>query len=282
MSEPLPDFRLLRVASIDEAVSVLASDPGARLLAGGTDLVTNLRHGLVETRTLIDLGGVDELGVVEETDAGLTIGCGVTLRELAETAEIAQDFNAVAQAAVSIAGPAHREAGTLGGNLCLDTRCLYYNQSHWWRKSNDYCLKYRGTICHVAPRGKLCHAAYCGDLAPALMVHGAEVTIAGPSGRRRISLAGLFGEDGMDYLTLGAGEMLVALHLPRGPVRSEYEKLRVRGSIDFPLAGVAVAQASATGGLKLAFTGIGPKPVLIETLPRPRRDGARDPFLADL
>ncbi len=155
---------------------------------------------------------------------------------------------------------------TVGGNLCLDTRCIYYNQSEWWRSANAYCLKNRGETCHVAPQGQRCHAAFSGDLAPALLVYGAEVDIAGAKGQRRIPLSELYVEDGKAHLTLAPGELLVAVHLPAAPPAAAYEKVRVRGAIDFPLAGVAAALATAgtnVGSLRIALTGTNSRPFLL-------------------
>jgi len=285
MSEALPDFRILRPATLPEALALLEETPDARLMGGGTDLVANMRHGLVDAATLIDISAIPALKTIEVDASGIHMGAGASLREIAENAPLKQDYTVVAQAANSIAGPGHREAGTLGGNLCVDTRCLYYNQSHWWRKSNDYCLKYKGTICHVAPRGDRCRAAYSGDLAPALMVLGAEVEIASKSGTRRIPLEDLFVEDGMDYLTLAPCEIIVAVHIPPTRTRSGYEKLRVRGSIDFPLAGVAAACETTENAAKkitLAFTGIASRPVLVSALSEFGPNDDPDTFFAEL
>jgi 4-hydroxybenzoyl-CoA reductase subunit beta len=191
----------------------------------------------------------------------------VTLAALATEPLIREHYAAAAEAADAIAGPSHRSMATVGGNLCLDTRCIYYNQSEWWRKANGYCLKHRGDICHVAPQGQRCHAAFSGDLAPALMVLGAEVEIAGPAGRRRIPLADMYAEDGRAHLKLADDDLLVAVHLPAGAPPSAYRKVRVRGSIDFPLAGVAVALAVAEGRiatLRVALTGTNACPFLLE------------------
>ena len=156
---------------------------------------------------------------------------------------------------------------TVGGNLCQDTRCIYYNQSEWWRSANDFCLKHRGDVCHVAPQGQRCHAAYSGDLAPALLVFGAEVDIAAPKGSRRMPLADLYVEDGRAHLSLAEGELVVAVRLPAAPPPSAYTKVRVRGAIDFPLAGVAVA-LTCNGGkvatLRIALTGTNSRPFLLD------------------
>ena len=267
MSALLPDFHLSRPQSAEEAVAERLATPSGRYLAGGTDLIVNMRRGLVDADLLIDLSGIDELASLSVDEAGLHIGAGVTLDSLTANPAL-KDYAAIVQAAAAVAGPGHRAAATLGGNLCLDTRCLYYNQSEWWRQSNDFCLKYKGDVCHVAPTGDKCRAAFSGDLAPALMVHDAEVEIAGPEGRLRLPLAALYRDDGAAHLTLAPQELLVAVHLPPGPRRSAYEKVRVRGAIDFPLAGVAVAitDDEKPPRLKIAVTGTNSRPFLIEGL----------------
>jgi 4-hydroxybenzoyl-CoA reductase subunit beta len=283
-NEAIRDFALVRPGTVAEAVTALAADPGARVCAGGTDLIVNLRRGLVEAGTLVDLGHIAAMRGISATDTGLTIGAGVTLRELAEHPALIGAYRAIVQAALAVAGPSHREAATLGGNLCLDTRCLYYNQSHWWRQSNGYCLKYRGEICHVAPKGNRCRAAFCGDMAPALLVLGARVEIAGPAGTRQIPLGDLYREDGMDYLTLQPGELLVAVHVPAAQAVTSYDKIRIRGAIDFPLAGVAVACVTtrAARRVRLAITGTNSAPVTIDDLPPLAQGDDPDIWLAAL
>ena len=268
--EALPEFELHRPATIAEALAALAGDKAARQVAGGTDLIVNMRRGLVEAPHLVDLGGIAELRKIALNGATLTIGTGVTLDRLANDAAVAQGFPAIAQAAAAVAGSTHRHVATVGGNLCLDTRCLFYNQSEWWRQSNQYCLKYRGDICHVAPRGTQCFAVFSGDLAPALLVHDAAVTIAGPAGMREIPLADLYRGDGIDYLTLAPKEIVTAVTIAGGGgLASAYRKARIRGAIDFPLAGVAVA-LQAEGGvvtaLRAALTACDTKPFSVTGL----------------
>ncbi|MEE8445744.1 MAG: FAD binding domain-containing protein, partial [Alphaproteobacteria bacterium] len=237
--EYMPEFDLHRPTGIEEAVRLRASTEAARYLAGGTDMIVNVRRGIEQPKALIDLGAIAELKNIRDEAGALVIGAGVTLDAIAGDARIARDFRAVVEAAAAVAGPTHQKYGTLGGNLCLDTRCLFYNQSEWWRKSNDYCLKERGTVCHVAPGGKKCFATFSGDVAPSMLVHRAEAEIVGPGGRRRIPLCDMYRDDGMDHLALAPGELLVAVHLPKSQAGapSTYEKARVRGAIDFPLAG---------------------------------------------
>ena len=186
MTASMPELRLDRPRSIGEAIALCRDHPGSRFIAGGTDLMVNARRGIARPDRLIDLSGIDELGDIEVGERGARIGAGVTIATLARDPVVGARWRAVAEAAAAIAGPGHRVLGTVGGNLCLDTRCIYYNQSEWWRNANGYCLKHRGDVCHVAPQGQRCHAAFTGDLAPALLALGAEAEIAGAEARRRI------------------------------------------------------------------------------------------------
>ena len=263
--EYMPNFTLHRPTAIEDAVRLHAETDNARFFAGGTDMLVNVRRGIEQPAALIDLSAIAELKSITEDSDGLHMGAGVTLDKIANDPRVLRDFTAVAQGAAAIAGPTHQKYGTIGGNLCLDTRCLFYNQSEWWRKSNDYCLKERGSVCHVAPGGKRCFAAFSGDLAPAALVFDAEVDLVGPKGRRRVPLAALYRNDGMDHLALEAGELLVMLHLPKAQAGtpSSYEKSRIRGSIDFPLAGAAVWLKQKDGKieqLRIALTAVNPYP----------------------
>ena len=267
--EYMPKFKLHRPQTVDHAVALHAASKDARYLAGGTDLVVNVRRGIETPTALIDLSAVAELKHIGEDGDGLHIGAAATLQQLAAHPAVRRDYAAVAEAAEAVAGPTHQIYGTVGGNLCLDTRCIYYNQSEWWRHANQYCLKHRGDVCHVAPGGQDCFAAFSGDVAPAALVHDAEVSLVGPGGGRCIPLADMYGDDGATHLRLEAGEMLAALHLPKATagLASSYAKARVRGSIDFPLAGAAVALEMKNGSvarLRVALTACNPYPLVIE------------------
>ncbi len=266
--ELLPAFALRYPETAGEAAHLLSGQPEARVLAGGTALMVNLRLGLASPGLLVSLERLPGLRDIAHEGETVRLGAGVTLARLAADADVAARYPALAQAADSVAGPSHRSVATLGGNLCLDTRCVFYNQNEIWRRSNGYCLKYRGETCHVAPQGKHCHAAYSGDLAPALLVLGADVHIAGPAGTRWAPLATLYRDDGAQHLTLGPGEFLLAVRVrvPSPGMRAAYRKARVRGAIDFPLAGVAVALETMEGRvreLRVALTGTNPCPLLI-------------------
>jgi 4-hydroxybenzoyl-CoA reductase subunit beta len=266
MTAPLPDLQLTRPLNAAEAVAARHRYPHSQYIAGGTDLLVNIRHGIRTPDTLIDLSGIDEVNRIEVGDAGAYLGAGVTIARLLHHPLVKAAYPAVADACEQIAGPGHRTLGTVGGNLCLDTRCIYYNQSEWWRSANGYCLKHRGETCHVAPQGQRCHAAFTGDLAPALLVLGAEIEIINSSGRRRIPLGELYAEDGRAHLRLSEDDLLVAVRLPPSPPVSAYAKVRIRGSIDYPLAGVAVALAnsgSAIASLRIGITGTNSRPFVV-------------------
>lgn len=265
MTLPLPEFSVERPSDLEGAVRAAARG-GSQYLAGGTDLIVNLRRGHGNPSILIDLSSVAELGGLHCDEHGARIGAGVTLAALGASACIRERYTALSEAARMVAGPSHRNLATVGGNLCLDTRCIYYNQSEWWRQANGYCLKRDGTVCHVAPQGQRCRAAYSGDLAPALLVHEAVLDIAGPAGRRRIPLAALYRDDGAAHLALTSAELIVAVHLAAGSLRSAYQKSRVRQAMDFPQAGVAVALATDRGRLstlRVAVTGTNSRPLLV-------------------
>jgi 4-hydroxybenzoyl-CoA reductase subunit beta len=253
--QTLPEFDLVRPATAAEAVALLARR-GARAVAGGTDLLPNLRRGLEQPELLVDLSDIAGFDAIDERADALAIGAGITLERLATDARVARTWPALCEAARAVAGPGHRSAATLGGNLCQDTRCVYYNQSAWWREANGFCLKRGGDTCHVAPQGQRCHAAFSGDIAPVLLAADAEVEIAAPGGTRRLPLAQLYRDDGAAHLALAPGALLVRVHLRAvAGQRSGYRKARVRAGMDFPLAGVAVVLALRDGAL--AALGIG-------------------------
>ena len=280
--DALPNFRVLNPATLDDVITARAAHPGSMPLGGGTDLVVNIRRGIVAPPALIDMNRVAELCAIKVDANSIEIGASVRLSALAEHPTVISRYPVLAQAAAHIAGPTHRNMGTVGGNLCLDTRCIFYNQSEWWRTSNNHCLKTTGTVCHVAPKSRgVCFATFSGDLAPALLTLGAEVDIAGPKGKRTIPLNNLYigfarqdvpvtetQGDGKYYLSLRSGEIITAVRANNTPgLRSAFDKIRIRRSIEYPVAGVAVALKR--GGdkltdLRVAFTGTNPRPVLLE------------------
>jgi 4-hydroxybenzoyl-CoA reductase subunit beta len=241
--------------------------------------VVNVRRGIVAPPVLIALARVAELSAIAADAERLEIGASATLAEVAQHPGVIAHYPVVAAAAASIAGPTHRNMGTVGGNLCLDTRCIFYNQSQWWRAANNHCLKTTGEVCHVAPRSRgVCFATFSGDLAPALMTLDAEADLAGPEGRRTLPLMDLYiGDarhdgsgrgDGKRYLALAPGELVVGVRARAVPgLRSGYAKMRIRRSIEYPVAGVAVAlrrDGDTLADLRVAITGTNPGPVRLE------------------
>ena len=283
----LPPFELLRATTVDQALEWRLEHPRSRLLGGGTDLIVNTRRGIGDDPgALIDVNGVDEMKTIEGDGSSVRIGASVKLAALAAHPLVRDRYAVLAQAAGSIAGATHRNMGTVGGNLCLDTRCIFYNQSEWWRASNDYCLKYGGTKCHVAPKSTVCYATFSGDLAPALLVLDGKVEIVGRGGRRWAPLADLYTRDGRDYLSLADEEFVCSVTANAAPgLRTGYDKFRVRRSIEFPLAGVAVALGREGGtltDLRVAITGTNPWPVLLEGTDALRGGGLGEAALARL
>lgn len=264
-------FEVARPRTVDAALRVLADyGPEAMLIAGGTDVVPNLQMRLFAPRVLVDLKRLRQLAGIEFSPRdGLRIGAMTTLTHILESPVVRENFPVLAAAVGTIAGPLQRNMGTLGGNLCLETRCRWYNQSYLWRKALGGCLKKEGDVCHVAPGGKFCWAAWSGDSAPALLTLDAEVEIAGPRGARRIPLADFYKNDGMDRIALGHNELVTAVHVPArfAGRRGVYHKLRVRDSIDYPLAGVAVTMDVDASGIcrdaHVAITAVNPAPLLV-------------------
>ena len=249
----LPKFEYRAARIVEEALTWLGEAPGSvdkdpearvMLMAGGTDVLPNMKHRIFTPQVVVGLRGVRELrGIGDDPDQGLRIGAGVSLAEIAASPVIRARYPALALAAESVSTPQLRHMGTLGGNLCLDTRCNYYNQSETWRKALDFCLKKGADICRVAPNGAGCYAVSSCDTAPVLIALDATVRIAARDGERTIPVGALYHDDGIHPVRLHAGEVLRDVQLPMlaNGWRSSYLKYRVRGSFDFPIVGVAVA-----------------------------------------
>ena len=266
----LPSFQLLRPRTLNEAVAFLSKhDDEVKVIAGGTDLLPSMKQKLFTPPYVLDLRGVGELRGIHETANGVSIGALTTLAAIEHSPIIRRDYSVLCHAVKTVASPVLRNMGTLGGNICLDTRCLWYNQSLLWRKSCGFCLKKDGDLCHVAPSSKTCWATFSGDTPPALLCLGAEIEIAGPSGVRRVPLAEFYINDGIVRLHLSPNEVVTRVILPasaRGWSGS-YQKLRVRGSIDYPLAGVAVTMKMRNGRVedaRMAITAVNPAPHLVK------------------
>lgn len=239
----LPAFQYHAPSTIAEALALLQQHgPDAKLIAGGTDLVPNMKHRLFTPGHVVGLKDVAELKAITESPDALTIGAMATVADLTRDERVGRLFPSFQTALGQIAGPQLREMGTLGGNLCLDTRCVYYNQTHFWRNALGYCLKKDGTVCHVVKSGKNCVAAASNDSAPALMTLGAEVTLASPRGTRTLKLDDFYVADGIANTVIEKDELLTHVRIPKpaGATVAAYAKLRIRAAIDYPSLCVAV------------------------------------------
>lgn len=260
---------VLTPSTLDEALSLLNDyQEQIRIVAGGTDLIPNLKHGLYDETHLMSLHRIPNLSKLEMDDAWFSIGAGVTLSTLASDADVRTFLPAVSEAANLVAGPQIREVATVGGNLCLDTRCVYINQSHFWRSALGYCLKKDGTKCHVVETGKRCVAAASNDLATMLISLSAEICIRSLSEVRWMPLKDFYRSDGVWNKHLSRNELLVSVRVPISATRRamSYQKLRRRGAIDFPWLSLGLS-FELDGGIAqdicLVVSAIAAKPKLI-------------------
>lgn len=266
----LSEFQLTCPRALPDALAQLSDHAGnIRVLAGGTDLLPSMRQKLFEPEHVLDLRQIKELRGIRETEHGIEIGVLTTLHQIEHSVILAKNYPVLTEAAKTVASPLIRHMGTIGGNVCLDTRCLWYNQSLTWRKSCGFCIKKDGDLCHVAPGGAKCWAAFSADTPPALLCLNAEIEIASVAGTRRIPLRDFYTGEGDNYRKLQSGELLTKIILPHSTSGycGQYRKLRVRGSIDYPLAGVAIAIERSNGhieDIQIALTAVNPAPVLVE------------------
>jgi 4-hydroxybenzoyl-CoA reductase subunit beta len=279
----LPEFKLLRPKSVDEAVEYLgkhAACVGAgdspvlsaqlRIIAGGTDLIPSMRQKLFDPEYVLDLRGIATMrGIRPQGDGGVEIGALSTLRAIERSDFLQQHYPVLTEAAATVASPVLRNMGTIGGNICLDTRCLWYNQSLTWRKGCGFCIKKDGDLCHVAPGGTKCWAVFSGDTPPALLCLNAEIEVASAAGTRRVPLCDFYTGLGDSYRKLQPNELVTRVFLPASAAdyRGVYRKLRVRGSIDYPLAGVAVVMKRSNGQVtdaRIGLTAVNPAPLLVK------------------
>jgi 4-hydroxybenzoyl-CoA reductase subunit beta len=266
MRLPLFEFRSPR--TIAEAARILDGEgKNAMALAGGTDLLPNMKRRQQVPRTLMSLRQVEGLREIHLDASGMKLGACLTLADIAQDARFRNGYSALWQAAAQVATPHIRNVATLGGNICLDTRCNYYDQSYEWRKAINFCMKKDGDRCWVALSSPKCVAVSSTDTAPALIALGARVKLVSHSGEREVSLSDLFNNDGMNYLTRRPDEILTEVRLDlRHNWRSTYWKLRRRGSFDFPVLSVAAAVKLAYDGkvedARIVIGSVGPRPLV--------------------
>ncbi|NNK47784.1 MAG: 4-hydroxybenzoyl-CoA reductase [Gemmatimonadetes bacterium] len=263
----LHPYEYHRPDTVAEAIALLSEHAGdAMPIAGGTDLVPNMKHKLFTPGHLVSLRGIEEMRGISENDDGFAIGAAASLDDVAKNPLVLEILPSLARACSLVSGPQLRRMGTIGGNVCLDTRCTYYNQTLFWRKALGYCLKKDGTACHVVKGGTRCVAAHSADAATALIPLEAELRIVGPDGERTSPIGGFFTSDGVWNRRMEPGEILVSIRVLRpGPrTRHSYQKLRARDSIDFPMLNLAIRVDFETDGvvadLRAAVSGMGSYP----------------------
>jgi 4-hydroxybenzoyl-CoA reductase subunit beta len=264
----LPRFRYVGAKTLDEACRVLAAEgPDALLLAGGTDLLPNMKRRQQTPAVVVGLRGIASLRG-RKIEGTAELGANATLTELVGEGKLRRHYTALQKAAFSVSTPHLRNMGTLGGNLCLDTRCNYYDQSFEWRKSIDFCMKKEGKVCWVAPGSSRCWAVSSSDTAPALLALGASVTLASTEGERTIPIDALYADDGIKYLTKRPDEILSAVHLPSHVGwRSTYLKCRRRGAFDFPVLSVAAAaklEGNVVTEARIVLGSVGSRPLVAD------------------
>lgn len=270
----LPAFDLVEPNTLEEALSVLAEHKGEAMpIAGGTDLLPNMKHELFTPRVLVSLTSIESLRCIEESKEHWRLGAGCSLTSLAEHPALKESLPALCEALAAIGGPHHQRMGTLGGNLCLDTRCLYYNQTFQWREALGFCLKKDGDACHVVG-GKKCVAAASNDSAPPLLVYNGIVEIIGPEGPRELPVREFYHPDGIANTRLEPGELVVAVRVPKPHpgTRAAFKKLRRRGAIDYPLLNMALLlrqdESGALVELAAAVSALAARPNFVRGLDR--------------
>ncbi len=264
----LPEFEFVQPQSLEEACSILGAHQGKAVpLAGGTALSVALRYRLRKPAVVIGLKRLTSLDYVSGNGkSGLKIGSMATLKSLEKSPLLLKDYGPLAQAIELIAIPPIRNKATLGGNLCLDNRCIYYDQSEFWRSGQKTCFRWGGTVCHAVEKGRRCQAVYQGDLASVLIAIGAEVKIASSKGERTILLGEFYTGRGEKGNVLKPDELLIEIRIPTPAEGTAfaYEKLRVREGMEFPMAGAAVMVKKSRSGIiekaKIVLGAVGPSP----------------------
>lgn len=268
----LHSYAYHRPTNLAAALELLAAHPeDAMLIAGGTDVMPNMKHRLFTPDHLIGVRSLPELHGIAIGNNELVIGAGESLADISLNALVQTHARALAQAAGSVAGPQLRNMGTLGGNLCLDTRCTYYNQTYFWRDALGFCLKKDGEVCHVTKVGKKCVAAHSADTPPVLMTLNAVVDLVSPRGTRTVPVQDFFIADGIWNSVRRRDEIVtrVRIPLPRASVVTSFTKVRQRNSIDFPLLNIAVAadlDGDVLRDLRIVVSALGARPRVVTGL----------------
>ena len=259
----LPKFEYFEPKHINEAVSILQNEPAARILAGGTDLLVNMKHRVECPPVLVNIKRIADLNYIRQDNGDIRIGALTPLKGIYTTAPVKDILPGLAQAASAVGSYHHQVMGTFGGNICQQNRCKFFNQSQWWRSSRPTCFKAGGEICHVVNKKEICYSTYCGDLAPALLTLNAGIRVAGNGGERKIPLQELFTCNGKAPLNLNGAEIVTEIVIPQVSLKGVliYMKFANRASIDFPIVGTAFWASTEQNEYRVAFTAVDRKPL---------------------
>jgi 4-hydroxybenzoyl-CoA reductase subunit beta len=251
-----------------EACSILLDNPMAKILAGGTDLLVNMKHRVEVPSAIVNIKGISGLDFINQDNGAVRIGALTPLKKIYKTAFITEKIPALASAASSVGSYHHQTMGTIGGNICQQNRCMYFNQSRWWRSSRPTCFKAGGEICHVVNKKEICYSSYCGDMAPVLLVMDARAILQTGGGTREISLESLFAGDGKAPLDLKEGEILTEVIIPSETLDgfTTYVKFSNRESIDFPIVGSALWASNERKECRISFSAVDQKPLRAQNI----------------
>lgn len=259
----LPKFNYFEPTSLEEALSLLGKEGSAKILAGGTDLLVNMKHKIETPSALVNIKKIEGLAYILTAEGALRIGALTTLKKISQDPFLKEKIPALTQAASSVGSYHHQCMGTIGGNVCQQNRCKFFNQSEWWRSTNGPCLKVGGKVCHVVAKQENCFSSYCGDVAPALLALEARVVLQNQNGSRELPLENLFSGKGQAPLDIQTGELLTEIVIPDTSLTgsSTYAKFANRESIDFPIVGMALWASPEKKGYRAAFTAVDRRPL---------------------
>ena len=259
----LPKFKYFEPKDINEAVSILQNEPAARILAGGTDLLVNMKHRVDCPPVVVNIKRIADLNYIRQDNGEIRIGALTPLKRIYMAAPVKDNLPGLAQAASAVGSYHHQVMGTFGGNICQQNRCKFFNQSQWWRSSRPTCFKAGGEICHVVNKKEISYSTYCGDLAPALLALNAGIRVAGNGGEREFSIQELFTGNGKTPLNLNSAEIITEIVIPGETAKGvlTYMKFANRESIDFPIVGIAFWASREQNEYRVAFTAVDRKPL---------------------
>jgi len=277
----LPKFEYIEPKTLKEATKALAKDPeGTVLLAGGTDLLVNMKHRVIQPKRVVNLKTIPKLSYISNGKAGLRIGALTTLHDLSLSPVIQERYPALCQAAKEVGAYAHQVMGTIGGNLCQGNRCRFYNQSAFWRSARAPCFKAGGKICYVIKKPAECHSTYCGDMVPVLIALNSQIKVQSTDGERSLPLKRLYTQNGKKPLSLRKGEILKEIIVPSPSGITLSLKWRLRDSLEFPVISLALNIEKGTNEqikkAKIIFSTVGPGPVEAFEAERMLKDGSLD------